>query len=167
MLRQICFAVALLTAASAHADEISVAVAANFASPMQKIAAEFEKDSGHTIVASFGSTGKFYAQIKAGAPFEVLFAADDETSARLEKEGDGVAGSRFTYAIGKLVLWSRKEGFVDDRGEVLRKSDFQHLALPNPKLAPYGAAGIQTLQALGLLDRLQSKFVTAENIILK
>ncbi len=164
MLRQICFAVALLTATSAHADEISVAVAANFASPMQKIVTEFEKDSGHTVVASFASTGKFYAQIKAGAPFEVLFAADDETPARLEREGDGVAGSRFTYAIGRLVLWSRTQGFVDDQGEVLRKSDFQHLALPNPKLAPYGAAGVQTLQALGLLDRLQSKFVTAENI---
>ena len=164
MLHQVCFAVSLLTAASVHSDEISIAVAANFASPMQKIAAEFEKDSGHTIVASFGSTGKFYAQIKAGAPFEVLFAADDETPARLEKEGDGVAGSRFTYAVGKLVLWSRKKGFVDDHGGVLGRNDFQHLALPNPKLAPYGAAGIQTLQALGLLDRLQSKFVTAENI---
>ncbi len=164
MFRQGCFAVALLTAAAVHADEISVAVAANFALPMQKIAAEFEKESGHTIVASSASTGKFYAQIKAGAPFEVLLAADDETPARLEKEGDGVAGSRFTYAVGKLVLWSRKESFVDDQGEVLRRSDFQHLALPNPKLAPYGAAGAQTLRALGLLEELQSKFVTAENI---
>ncbi|MCM8611867.1 molybdate ABC transporter substrate-binding protein [Accumulibacter sp.] len=164
MLRRPFLAVALLTAASVHSDEIHIAVAANFASPMQKIAAEFEKESGHTIVASFASTGKLYAQIKAGAPFEVLLAADDETPARLEKEGDGVVGSRFTYAVGRLVLWSRREGFVDDRGEVLRRNDFQHLALPNPRLAPYGAAGIQTLQALALLDRLQLKFVTAENI---
>jgi molybdate transport system substrate-binding protein len=164
MLRQLSLAVVLLTAASVHSDEINIAVAANFAAPMRKIAAEFEKDSGHTIVASFGSTGKFYAQIRAGAPFEVLLAADEETPARLEKEGDGVAGSRFTYAVGRLVLWSRKEGFVDAKGAVLGRNDFQHLALPNPKLAPYGAAGIQTLQALGLLDRLRSKFVTAENI---
>ncbi len=164
MLRQLLLAVVLLTAASVHPEEIHIAVAASFASPMRRIAAEFEKESGHTIVASFASTGKFYAQIKAGAPFEVLLAADDETPARLEKEGDGVAGSRFTYAVGRLVLWSRKDGFVDDRGDVLRRSDFQHLALPNPKLAPYGAASIQTLQALALLDKLQSKFVVAENI---
>jgi molybdate transport system substrate-binding protein len=164
MLRQLSLAVVLLTAASVRSDEVSVAVAANFAAPMRKIAAEFEKDSGHAIVASFGSTGKFYAQIKAGAPFEVLLAADDETPARLEKEGDGVTGSRFTYAVGKLVLWSRKEGFVDDQGAVLGRNGFQHLALPNPRLAPYGAAGIQALQALGLLDRLQSKLVTAENL---
>ncbi|HNC53720.1 MAG TPA: molybdate ABC transporter substrate-binding protein [Accumulibacter sp.] len=164
MLRQLAFAVALFAAAPVHSDEISVAVSANFALPMQKIATEFEKDSGHKIVASFGSTGKFYAQIKGGAPFEVLLAADGETPARLEKEGDGVAGSRFTYAVGKLVLWSRKEGFVDAKGEVLARNDFQHLALPNPRLAPYGAAGIETLQTLGLLDRLRSKFVTAENI---
>ncbi len=164
MLRQLSLAVVLLSAASVRSDEISVAVSANFASPMQKIATEFKKDSGHTVVASFGSTGKFYAQIKAGAPFEVLLAADDETPARLEKEGDGVAGSRFTYAIGRLVLWSRKEGFVDANGEVLGRNDFQYLALPNPRLAPYGAAGIQTLQALGLLDRLRPKFVMAENV---
>ncbi|MEF8726755.1 MAG: molybdate ABC transporter substrate-binding protein [Accumulibacter sp.] len=164
MLRQLSLTAALLTAASVHADEISVAVAANFASPMQKIAAEFESDGGHTIVASFGSTGKLYAQIKAGAPFEVLLAADDETPARLEREGEGVAGSRFTYAVGKLVLWSRREGFVDGKGEVLGRTDLHHLALANPRLAPYGAAGVQTLQALGLLEKLRPKFVTAESI---
>lgn len=164
MLRRFFFALALLSTPQAHADEINVAVAANFAAPLQKIATEFEKDSGHRILPSFGSTGKFYAQIKAGAPFEVLLAADEETPTRLEKEGDGVTGSRFTYAIGRLVLWSRKEGLVDDRGEVLRKSDFQHLALANPKLAPYGAAGIEALKTLGLLDPLQPRLVTAENI---
>ena len=164
MLRQFFFALALLSTAQVHADEINVAVAANFASPLQKIAAEFEKDSGHRIVPSFGSTGKFYAQIKAGAPFEVFLAADEETPARLEKEGDGVAGSRFTYAIGKLVLWSRTVGYVDDQGEVLQRQTFQHLALPSPRLAPYGAAGVEVLKALGLLDTLQPRFVTAENI---
>ena len=146
------------------ADEVSVAVAANFTAPMQKIAAEFEKDTGHKVVLSFGATGKFYAQIKAGAPFEILLAADDETPAKLEREGDGVSGSRFTYAIGKLVLWSKKEGFVDDKGEVLKAGAFAHLSLANPKLAPYGAAAVEAMTALGVLNNLQPKFVTAENI---
>jgi len=156
----------LLLAAStaALADELPIAVAANFTAPLQQIAAEFEKDTGHKVVASFGSTGKFYAQIKAGAPFEILLAADDETPAKLEKEGDGLAGSRHTYAIGKLVLWSKKEGYVDDKGEVLKQNAFQHLSLANPKLAPYGAAGVEMLKNLGLLDVIQPKFVTAENI---
>ncbi len=156
--------VLLCLAGAAQADEVSVAVAANFTAPMQKIAAAFEKDSGHRAVLSFGSTGKFYAQIKAGAPFEVLFAADDETPAKLEQEGIGVAGSRFTYAIGKLVLWSKKEGYVDDKGEVLRQGSFRHLALADAKLAPYGAAAVETLQALGLLAVLQPRFVIGENI---
>jgi molybdate transport system substrate-binding protein len=158
------FAAVLLSTAAVHADEINVAVTANFAAPLQKIAVEFEKDSGHRIVPSFGSTGKFYAQIRAGAPFAAFLAADDETPARLEKEGEGVAGSRFTYAIGKLVLWSRTGGYVDHRGEVLTKKAFAHLALADPRLAPYGAAGVEVLKALGLLETLQPRFVTAENI---
>ncbi len=100
----------LLMVSPAHADEIPVAVAANFTAPFNKIVAEFEKETGHKVVASFGSTGKFYAQIKNGAPFEVLLAADDETPAKLVKEGAAVAGSPFSYAIGKLVLWSAKPG---------------------------------------------------------
>ncbi|RTL54356.1 MAG: molybdate ABC transporter substrate-binding protein [Rhodocyclaceae bacterium] len=148
----------------AQADEISVAVAANFTEPMKKIAAEFEKTSGHKVALSFGSTGKFYSQIKAGAPFEVLVAADDETPLKLEQEGAAVKGSHFTYAIGKLVLWSAKEAVVDDKGEVLKKSGFDHLALANPKLAPYGAAGIETLKSLGAYDAVAPKIVQAENI---
>ena len=155
---------ALLVSALARADELPIAVAANFTAPIKQIAVDFEKDTGHKLVPSFGSTGKFYVQIKGGAPFEILLAADDETPAKLEKEGDGVAGSRFTYAIGKLVLWSKKDGYVDDKGEVLKKNDFQHLSLANPKLAPYGAAGVETLKALGAFDAVQAKFVTAENI---
>jgi molybdate transport system substrate-binding protein len=153
-----------LFASTAFADEIPIAVAANFTGPMQKIAAEFEKDTGHKVVPSFGSTGKFYAQIRNGAPFEVLLAADDETPAKLIAENAGVAGSQFTYAIGKLVLWSAKPAVVDDAGEVLKKGGFDHIALANPKLAPYGAAGIETMKALGVYDALQSKVVTAENI---
>jgi molybdate transport system substrate-binding protein len=155
---------AALFAANAFADEIPVAVAANFTAPMQKIAAEFEKDTGHKVLPSFGSTGKFYAQIKNGAPFEVLLAADDETPARLIAENAAVTGSQFTYAIGKLVLWSAKTAVVDDAGTVLTKGGFDHIALANPKLAPYGAAGIETMKALGVYDALQAKVVTAENI---
>ena len=164
MFRRISFILALAGTALAQADEVKVAVAANFTAPMQKIAAEFEKDTGHKAQLAFGSTGKFYAQIRNGAPFEILLAADDTTPEKLEKEGAAVAGSRFTYAIGKLVLWSAKPGFVDDKGEVLKKGDFKHISVANPKLAPYGQAAVETLTALKLLDTLQPKFVTGENI---
>ena len=147
-----------------HAEEITLAVAANFTAPMKLLAAEFEKDSGHKVVASYGSTGKFYAQIKNGAPFQILLAADDEIPAKLVKENVGVGGSQFTYAVGKLVLWSAKPGLVDSAGAVLKKGDFSHLALADPKLAPYGAAGLETLKALGIYEALQPKVVTAENI---
>ncbi len=148
----------------ARADEVSVAVAANFSAPMQRIAAEFEKLSGHRVKLVSGSTGKFYAQIKAGAPFQLLLAADDETPARLVKEGDGVAGSQFTYATGRLVLWSPRPGLVDDKGEVLAAGRFAHLAIANPRLAPYGLAATETLRALGLADALQPKLVIGESI---
>jgi molybdate transport system substrate-binding protein len=146
------------------AAEVQVAVAANFTAPMQKIAADFEQATGHKARLSFGATGKFYAQIRNGAPFEVLLAADDETPARLEKEGAAVAGSRFTYAIGQLALWSAKPGYVDDKGAVLKQGTFAHLALANPKLAPYGAAAVETLTRLVLLGSIEARFVQGENI---
>ncbi|RTL39403.1 MAG: molybdate ABC transporter substrate-binding protein [Rhodocyclaceae bacterium] len=158
------FAVLAGSSLLAQAEEVSVAVAANFTAPMQKIAAEFEKATGHKAQLVFGSTGKFYAQIKSGAPFQVLLAADDETPAKLVKEGDGVAGSSFTYAIGKLVLWSPKAGVVDDKGDVLKAAKFEHLSVANPKLAPYGLAAMETLKALGLADSLQPKIILAESI---
>ena len=149
---------------SAHGAEVSVAVAANFTAPMQKIAAAFEQDTGHKAGLAFGSTGKFYAQFKNGAPFQVLLSADDETPARLEREGLGVSGTRFTYAIGKLVLWSRQPGLVDDKGDVLRTGKFERIALADPKLAPYGAAAVEVLNGLGLMSALAPKFVQGENI---
>jgi molybdate transport system substrate-binding protein len=154
----------LLFALPAHAGEVSVAVAANFTAPMQKIAAEFEKDTGHRAQLAFGATGKFYAQIAHGAPFEVLLAADDETPARLEHEQLAAPATRFTYAIGKLVLWSPREGYVDDRGEVLTKGDFKHLAIANPRTAPYGTAAVEAMRKLGVFDALQPRFVQGENI---
>ena len=111
--------VAALAFGSAHADEVQVAVAANFTAPIQAIAADFEKDTGHKLVAAYGATGQFYTQIKNGAPFEVFLSADDTTPQKLETEGDTVKGSRFTYAVGTLALWSAKEGYVDAKGEVL------------------------------------------------
>lgn len=156
--------VTLLAAAGLHAGEVQVAVAANFTAPMQQIAADFEKDTGHKAVLSFGATGKFYAQIVNGAPFEVFLAADDTTPARLEKEGHAVPGSRFTYAVGKLVLWSPKPDFVDARGNVLKGGNFNKVSIANPKTAPYGAAAVETLKKLNLLDAVQPKFVQGENI---
>ena len=154
----------LLIAGSALADEVQVAVAANFTAPMQKIAAEFTRDTGHKAQLAFGATGKFYAQIINGAPFEVFLSADDETPARLEQEGHAVAGSRYTYAIGRLVLWSPQAGKVDAQGDILKRGGIRRLALANPKTTPYGAAAVETLQKLGVLAQLQSTFVQAENI---
>lgn len=149
---------------ASRAAEVQVAVAANFFAPMKAIAAEFEKTTGHKAVLSSGATGKFYAQIQSGAPFDVFLAADDETPARLDKENATVAGSRFTYATGKLVLWSARPDLVDAKGEVLRSAKFAHIALAAPKLAPYGAAAVETLTRLGLLAQLEPRFVQGESI---
>jgi molybdate transport system substrate-binding protein len=151
-------------AGAVSAEEVQVAVAANFAAPMQAIATAFEKDTGHKARLAFGSSGKFYAQIKNGAPFQVLLSADAETPARLEQEGMTVPATRFTYAIGALVLWSASEDRVDGRGDVLRKGGYAHLAIANPKLAPYGAAAVEVLKQLGLLDAVRPKLVQGENI---
>jgi len=156
--------VSLLFAVPAMAAEVHVAVAANFAAPMKQIVAEFEKETGHKVVLSFGASGKFYAQIKNGAPFKILLSADDEKPIQLVKDGLAVADSRFTYAIGTLVLWSAKPGFVDGKGEVLNKGSFNKIAIANPKLAPYGTAAIELLTKRGLLAAITPKFVQGENI---
>jgi molybdate transport system substrate-binding protein len=158
------FIAPLIMITSANAAEVIVAVAANFTAPMRKIAPLFEKDTGHKAILSFGSTGAFYAQIKNGGPFQVFLSADDETPLKLEREGYAVGGTRFTYATGKLVLWSKQQGFVDEKAEVLRSNNFQKIAIANPKLAPYGAAAIETINKLGLMQALQPKFVQGENI---
>ncbi|PHH39142.1 molybdate ABC transporter substrate-binding protein [Pseudomonas putida] len=149
---------------TAQADEVQVAVAANFTAPIQAIAADFEKDTGHKLVAAYGATGQFYTQIKNGAPFEVFLSADDTTPEKLEKEGDTVKGSRFTYAIGTLALWSAKEGYVDAKGEVLKKNEYQHLSIANPKAAPYGLAATQVLEKLNLTEATKAKIVEGQNI---
>ena len=154
----------LAFAATAQAGEVQVAVAANFAGPMARIGEAFTAATGHTLKLSTGATGKFYTQIISGAPFEVLLAADDETPKKLVAEGHALAGTNFTYALGKLVLWSAQAGFVDDQGAVLGSDKVKHVAIANPKVAPYGAAGQEVIKARGLTDALAPKLVTGESI---
>ena len=154
----------MLCVGSSHADEVSVAVASNFTAPMQNIALAFERDTGHKAILSFGATGRFYAQIKNGAPYHLLLAADDTTTEKIEREGLGVPASRFTYAIGKLVLWSKQANFVDPQGDVLKSGKFARIALADPRLAPYGAAAIETMKKLDVLEALKPKFIQGENI---
>jgi molybdate transport system substrate-binding protein len=153
-----------LIATTIHAEEVTVAVAANFAAPMLRIAAAFESDTGHHAKLVVGATGAFYTQIRNGAPFDVLLAADAETSARLEGDALAVRGSRFTYALGRLALWSAKPGVVDEHGDVLKRQDMERIAIANPKLAPYGKAAVQTMRQLGVYERLKSRVVQGENI---
>lgn len=153
-----------LCAFAAQAGEVQVAVAANFTAPMQDIAALFAKETGHKAELTFGSTGKFYAQISHGAPFDVFLSADDKTAGRLVSDGKAVGTSLVPYALGSLVLWSPDAGMVDAEGKVLATGSFAHLAVANPKLAPYGAAAMQTLDKLGLAESLQPKLVMGENI---
>lgn len=149
---------------SACGEQVQVAVAANFSAPMQAIISAFETSSGHRVLAAYGATGQFYAQINHGAPFEVLLAADHSTPARLEQEGAGVPGSRFTYAIGALALWSAHSDYVDSAGVVLKNTPFRYLAIANPKTAPYGLAATQVLERLGLTQAITPKLVEGQNI---
>lgn len=159
-----CVLATVCAVSAAQAGEVSVAVAANFAGPLAKVGEGFTASTGHVLKVSAGSTGKLYSQIVASAPFEVLIAADDETPKKLIDEGHAMAGSQFTYAIGKLVLWSAQAGYVDDQGAVLNVGKFAHLAVANPKLAPYGRAGMEVLKARGLTDAVTPKLVTGESI---
>ena len=162
--RLLALTAALAFTTLARADVVQVAVAANFTAPARALAEVFARTTGHEAKLSFGATGAFYTQIKNGAPFDVLLAADNERPARLEKEGDTVPGSRFTYATGQLVLWSAKPGFVDDQGAVLKGGHFGKIAIANPKNAPYGAAAVEAMEKLGLAATLQPKLVTGESI---
>ena len=162
--RAVIVSVLLLVGQTSWAASTLVAVAANFSKPMTEIAAEFKKATGHSAKLSFGSTGKFVSQLEHGGPFEVLLSADEKAPQRLVESGLAVANSQFTYAIGRLVLWSAKPGYVDDQGKILSTGGFKHIALADPKLAPYGAAAVEVLKKLGLFDKLQPLFVQGENI---
>jgi molybdate transport system substrate-binding protein len=147
-----------------RAEEIKVAVATNFATTMDALVALFEATSGHTVTLSAGSTGAHYAQIKNGAPFELFFAADAERPKLLEDEGVAIRGSRFTYAIGRVALWSPRAGFVDAEGRVLETASFRHIAIANPDLAPYGAAAREVLERRGLWESLRDRIVLGQDI---
>lgn len=153
-----------LLSVAAQAAEVKVAVAANFALAMKDIAAEFEKDTGHKVSLTQGATGKFYAQITNGAPFEVFLSADDETPSRLIKEGKAVSGTQFTYAVGRLVLWSPDPSLVDQGGGVLKTDRFKFLSIANARVAPYGRAAVQTMQKLGVLTAIEPRVVQGESI---
>jgi molybdate transport system substrate-binding protein len=149
---------------AAHAGEAQVAVAANFAEPIKAIAAVLQKTTGHTLKISTGASGAFYTQIRNGASFDVFLSADNERPELLEKDGLAQPGTRFTYATGKLVLWSAKAGRVDDQGAVLKAADLGKLAYANPKTAPYGAAAVQVMERLSLAPSLTPKLVQGESI---
>jgi molybdate transport system substrate-binding protein len=146
------------------AEEITIAVATNFSAAMNDLAERFELETEHTVLVSSGSTGNHYAQIKNGAPFEAFFAADSERPRLLEQDGKVIPGSRFLYAVGRLVLWSPEPGYVDDRGRVLDTGNFRRLSIANPELAPYGAAARETLTARGLWERLAPRLALGQDI---
>jgi molybdate transport system substrate-binding protein len=148
----------------ALADETSIAVAANFTGVTNKLVPLFEKATGHQVKVSFGSTGKLYAQIENGAPFDVFLAADSTRPAKAEKEGLAVPGSQFVYAQGQLALWSARSGLFSAGDDYLRTGKFDHVALANPKTAPYGLAATQVMQNLGVASSLQSKLVQGDSI---
>ncbi len=148
----------------ASAADIKVAVAANFTDTAKALAAAFETKTGNTVTMSFGSSGNFLSQIEQGAPFEVFLSADAERPTRLEAEGLGIKGTRFVYAYGTLVLWSATPGFVDDKGAVLARGQFEHLSIADPATAPYGIAAVETLKKLGLYDTLQPRIVKGTSI---
>lgn len=155
---------ALLAPAAAFAAEVKVAVAANFAEPAKAIAARFKARTGHDASLSFGSSGQFYAQIANGAPFGVLLSADRARPEKAEAEGLAVTGSRFTYAVGRLVLYSRTPGLVDGRGAVLRGGRFDKIAIADPRTAPYGVAAAETMRKLGVYGALAPRLVQGTSI---
>lgn len=154
----------LFAGAAAHAGDVPVAVAANFTEPAKEIAAAFKAKTGDTATLSFGASGGFYTQISQGAPFQVFLSADTERAAKAETEGLAVAGTKFVYAIGRLVLYSKTPGLVDGRGAILKEGRFEKLAIADPKSAPYGQAAIETMTALGVYDRLKPKIVQGSSI---
>ena len=147
-----------------NGDEIRVAAASNSRGVLAELTTRFEAESGHELVLIFGSTGKHYAQIINGAPFDVFLAADTERPRKLEEAGHIAGGTRFTWAVGRLALWSDDASLLDGEDDVLKKGQFRHLAIANPRLAPYGRAAKEALENLGHWDKLQPQLVMGENV---
>jgi molybdate transport system substrate-binding protein len=155
----------LVLASPALAEDVRVAVASNFSAPMQALGEAFERETRNRLIVSYGATVKLYTQIQQGAPFDVFLAADDDHPRQLEKNAMAVAGSRFTYAIGRIALWSPKPGYVDDSAQILRKGAFKHIVLADPDVSPYGSASKEYLRSHGLLRKLKPRFLIAENAL--
>jgi molybdate transport system substrate-binding protein len=149
---------------AASAADTQVAVAANFTEPAKKIAAAFKAKTGDTAILSFGASGQFYAQMSHGAPYDVFLSADADRPQQAERDGLGVTGTRFTYAIGRLVLYSKTPGLVDGAGAVLSQGKFNKLSIGDPAAAPYGTAAVQTMTRLGVYGALKPKIVTGASI---
>ena len=161
----LCLLFLTICSATSGAEEVHIAVAANFLGTLNEIVSHFERDTGHTAVISSGSSGRLYAQIKNGAPFDVFFSADVMRPRLMEEEGLAVQGSRFTYVVGRLTLWSPGPTMIEENGKSMLLSDnVEHVAIANPKTAPYGAAAKEVLQALGLWEPIQDRLVRGENI---
>ena len=161
----LCLLFLMMSPATSAAEEVHVAVASNFLATLNEIVNHFERDTDHAAAVSSGSSGKLYAQIKNGAPFDVFFSADVTRPKLMEEEGVAVQGSRFTYAVGRLTLWSPVPTMIEGNGTSMLLSDHvEHVAIANPKTAPYGAAAREVLQALGLWERLQDRLVRGENV---
>jgi len=156
--------VCALNVAPAAAATVQIAVASNFMEPAKEIAATFTAQTGHQANLSFAPSGQIYVQLTHGAPFEIFLSADKERAQQAEKNGFSVNGTRFTYAVGRLVLYSTRPSYVDANGKVLARSDFEHLAIADPAIAPYGLAAVQSLRKLGLYDRLKPKTVQGSSI---
>lgn len=154
----------LLSHVGANAADVKAAVASNFASAISKLQPVFEQQTGHRLQPSFGATGQLYAQIGNAAPYDVFLSADNQAPQKLLKEGRAVSGTDFIYAYGELALWSARKDYVDNKGDVLKRNDFAHIAIANPDTAPYGKAAVETLQKLGLYQALKAKFVQGDNI---
>lgn len=154
----------ILVSSIGNAETTLVAVASDFTKPMNEIATAFKKATGHEAKLSFGSSGKAFAQIQSGAPYEIYLSASEKYPIELEKSGYAVADSRFVYAIGKLVLWSATPGYVDDQGKILKIGNFKHIALADPTHAPYGVVAEEAMKNLGVLEKLRPLFVMGENI---
>lgn len=155
---------ALALPAIASAKDLQVAVAANFTDAAKEAASAFEKKTGTHVSLSFGPSGGFYNQIQQGAPFDAFLSADAERPTKLEAEGLGIKGTRFVYAYGTLVLWSATPGFVDNKGAVIAKGRFEHLAIADPASAPYGVAAVEYLKKRGLYDAVAAKIVKGSSI---
>ncbi|MGB5446494.1 MAG: molybdate ABC transporter substrate-binding protein [Psychromonas sp.] len=154
-----------LVSFSSCAQPLIVGVAGGFKPAMDPLIKLFTQQTGQEVLASYASVGALYAQIQEGGPFDLFISADSQAPQRLEQQGFGVQGTRISYAVSQLVLWSSRDGNIDGTPAILRSNTFKHLALPNPKVGVHGKAAIEVLHRLGLTEQLSDKFVEGKNVL--